>query len=364
MVALGARYPPAVASPRELVSHPLMDVVLANEELAELDAGERRLALRRLLAGRLDAGEAARVVGELADAIDGYGPLSELMRDDDVTDVLVNGPFEVWIEREGSLQRTNVKWDGASQLMAFIERLLARAGGRADASQPIADARLDDGSRIHVVLPPLATVGPLVSIRKFPVSPYSIEDLVKRGMLDRGCSQQLVDAVRAHTTIVISGGTGTGKTTLLNALLAHVDSTERVILIEETPELTCDCPHAVSLVARHPNLEGKGEVSLSTIVRAALRMRPDRIVVGEVRGLEAGAALDAMSTGHEGSLLTLHARSAPDAIERMTTLALQASPGATEASVQRQVRAAFGLIVHLERSTGRRRVAEVQGSRD
>lgn len=341
------------------MSHPLLEAVLANEGLAELDAAQRRLALRDLVAGRTDAGEVARVVGELADAIDGYGPLSELMRDDEVTDVLVNGPFDVWAERKGRLERTDVLWEDAAQLRTFIERLLARVGARADASQPIADARLDDGSRLHVVLPPLAPTGPLLSIRRFPASPYSTEDLVRNQMLDEDCAQRLVDAVRDRTTIVISGGTGTGKTTLLNALLAHIGRTERVVLIEETPELVPVCAQAVSLVARTANLEGKGEVTLNTLVRAALRMRPDRIVVGEVRGSEAVAALVAMSTGHEGSLVTLHARSAPDAIERMTTLALQASPGASDTVLRRQVCSAFGLIVHLERSTGRRRVAEI-----
>jgi pilus assembly protein CpaF len=281
------------------------------------------------------------------------------MRDDEVTDVLVNGPFDVWAERKGQLQHTDVSWDDAQQLRAFIERLLARAGARADASQPIADARLDDGSRLHVVLPPLAPAGPLVSIRRFPVSPFSIEDLVRLHMLDEDCAQRLVDAVRDRTTIVISGGTGTGKTTLLNSLLSHIEPAERVVLIEEIPELTPVCAQAVSLVARSANLEGKGEVNLNTLVRAALRMRPDRIVVGEVRGPEAVAALVAMSTGHEGSLVTLHARSATHAIERMTTLALQASPGASETSLRRQVSEAFGLIVHLERSAAGRRVAEI-----
>lgn len=341
------------------MNQPLLDLVLANEGLAELDAGQRRLALRSLVAGRTSPEEVAQVVAQLSDAIDGYGPLSELMRDDEVTDVLVNGPFYVWAERKGKLQLTDVSWDSAEHLSAFIERLLARAGGRADASQPIADARLADGSRVHVVLPPLAPEGPLVTIRRFPVAPFSMEDLVRRHMLNEECSRRLAGAVRDHTTIAISGGTGTGKTTLLNALLAHIGPTERVVVIEETPELVPSCAQAVSLVARTVNLEGKGEVTLPTLVRAALRMRPDRIVVGEVRGSEAVAALAAMSTGHEGSLVTLHARSAADAIERMATLALQASPGASETSLRRQVTDAFGLIVHLERSAGKRYIAEV-----
>jgi pilus assembly protein CpaF len=341
------------------VNQALLELVLANEELAELDAGQRRLALRNLIAGRMPADEVGRAVGELSDAIDGYGPLSDFMRDKEVTDVLVNGPFEVWIERKGQLQRTEVRWDDVEQLRAFIERLLAGANARADASRPIADARLDDGSRLHVVLPPLAPRGPLVSIRRFPSSPFSVDDLVRRGMLSEDCARLLAGAVADHTTIAISGGTGTGKTTLLNALLAHVAPTERVILIEEIPEITPPGTHVVSLVARTANLEGKGDVNLNTLVRAALRMRPDRIVVGEVRGAEAVTALAAMSTGHEGSLVTLHARSAMDAIERLTTLALQASPGASEIAVRGQVCNALELIVHLERGTRGRRVAEV-----
>lgn len=341
------------------MNHALLDLVLDNEELADLDAGQRRLALRNLVAGRMPADEIGRVVGELSDAIDGYGPLSDVMRDKEVTDVLVNGPFEVWIERQGQLQHTEVRWDDVVQLRAFIERLLAGAGVRADASHPIADARLDDGSRLHVVLPPLAPVGPLVSIRRFPSSPFSMDDLVRRRMVSGDCARLLAGAVADHTTIAISGGTGTGKTTLLNALLAHVAPTERVIVIEEIPEIAPLGTQIVSLVARTANLEGKGEVNLDTLVRAALRMRPDRIVVGEVRGAEAVAALAAMSTGHEGSLVTLHARSAMDAIERMTTLALQASPGASEKSMRRQVCDALNLIVHLERGTRGRRVVEV-----
>jgi pilus assembly protein CpaF len=277
----------------------LLELVMEHDELAELDPASRRLALRALLL-EVSEGDVSSVLSELCDEVDGLGPLSSLMQQAGVTDVLVNGCSEVWVERHGRLERTQARFEGARALRAFIDRVLGAVGAQADASNPVADARLRDGSRIHVVLPPIAPDGPLISIRRFPERAPSLGQLVARGMLRRPEARLLAGLVVDRKTLSISGATGSGKTTLLNALLAEVPVTERVVLIEETPELKPSGPQCVSLVARRPNLEGAGGIDLAYLVRAALRMRPDRIIVGEVRGPEALAALAAMSTGHAG----------------------------------------------------------------
>ena len=339
----------------------LHELVLERDELAELDPAERRLALRELLAYKVPPDELGDQVASLADTIDGFGPLSGLMRDPLVTDVLVNGTNPVWVERDGVLDRTAVRFRATDDLRALIERLLASAGARVDSARPVADARLVDGSRVHVVLPPVAPSGPLVSIRKFPPNRFGIEDLLRSGMLDERQAALLEALVGDRRSLAISGATGTGKTTLLNALLGAVPATERVVLVEETPELHPSCPHSVSLISRPPNVENSGEVDLAALVMAALRMRPDRIVVGEIRGDEALAALAAMSTGHEGSMVTVHARSPDDALERFVTLSLQAGSGASEAALQRQVTRALDVVVQLTRNgRGRRVVASIE----
>lgn len=338
----------------------LFELVLERNELADLDPAARRLALRTLLATSVDDGNLATAVSELADAIDGYGPLTPFMHDDEITDVLVNGTEPVWIERAGTLQRTEVSFESRDELLAFVERMIGLAGGRADVSKPIADARLADGSRLHVVLPPVAPAGPLISIRRFGTKRLSLDDLEASGLLNRSQRDRLVSYVHRRASMAISGATGTGKTTLLNALLGEIGPDERVVCVEEVPELHPSCPHALSLVTRELNLEGVGEVDLTSVVRAALRMRPDRIVVGEVRGPEAFAAIGAMSTGHEGSMVTIHARSPADALDRLVMLALQASSGATERSLERQVRRAIDVVIQLERADGgTRHLAEI-----
>lgn len=336
----------------------LLDLAFERDSLAELDPAARRLALRNLVHDHVEDGDAHRLLSQLADAIDGYGPLSELMRDPSVTDVLVNGFGDVWVERRGRLERTPTAFEDPSLLEAFVDRFMGPAGARVDASSPLGDARLPDGSRIHVVLPPVAPT-PLLSIRKFPTRPFDIDDLVATSMLDVESSGRLIGAVLERRNVLVSGRTGTGKTTLLNALLGQVPDDERVVLIEETAELSPACAHVVSLLARGPNLEGVGRIDLSTLVRAALRMRPDRIVIGEVRGPEALTALDALSTGHEGSLLTVHARSASEALDRVASLASRAAPGERLEDLRQQVRAVFGLVVQLGRDPdGRRRLIE------
>lgn len=336
----------------------LLELVYSNDELADLDGAERRLALRELVAGRVSPHEFEATVGTLADAIDGFGPLTALMSSDAVTDILVNGPDEVWVERDGGLERTPVTF-ARDELSALVERLVGGAGARLDASCPIADARLADGSRVHVVLPPLAPRGPLVSIRRFPEKAMNLAELTARRMMTPDQAERMRTMVQARRTILISGGTGTGKTTLMNALLSCVPATERVVIIEETPELRPVAGHRVSLVARPSNVEDKGAVTVHDLVRAALRMRPDRLVVGEVRGAEALAALGALSTGHEGSLLTIHARSARHSLDRFVALALEAGGGHSEDALQRRAEDSFDAFVHLARVDGMRRVTDI-----
>jgi len=335
-----------------------LELVYEHDEIADLDPAARRLALRTIFtaAGVDDvAGHIARV----ADEIDGFGPISELMRDDSLTDILINGKDEIWVEREGRLVPAGCAFDSVAHLTAWCERCITLGGGRVDSSQPIADARLADGSRMHVVLPPVAPGGPLVSIRRSPANGLSLDDLADRGTMSRTDAGILEDAVGDGRSIVVGGATGSGKTTLLRALVALVPPLERVVLIEELPELGCTAPNRVSLVARPPNAEGKGEVSLEQLVRAALRMRPNRIVVGEVRGPEALPALWAMRTGHAGSMLSIHAADALDASHRLVDLALMAPRSPSESSLAREVASAVDIYVHLSRQDGSRKVDEL-----
>lgn len=340
------------------MSEQLLSLIADHEELAALDAAERRLALRSLVQG-VEETTPCDLVARMSDWIDGYGPLTPLMSDPEVTDILVNGPDEVWVERAGRLQRSDVSFENPQQLSDLIERLLGAAGARADAAHPIADARLQDGSRVHVVLPPLSGSDPLLSIRRFPATAWSLDDLADRGFLSPAQLYVLRTAVASRLTIAVGGGTGTGKTTLVNALLGCIDSTERVVVIEETPELAPVCAHWVSLIARPPNIEGRGGVDQGELLRAALRMRPDRIVVGEVRGPEALIALQAMATGHEGSMVTVHSRSAADVPGRLVDLAAMAPTAPGEKTLQRRVDASLDMIVQVGRDKGRRRVIEI-----
>ena len=338
----------------------LMSLVIERDLLADLDPAARRLALRDLVTETIPPGvNPAPLVGELADLIDGFGPLSSLMADVTVTDVLVNAADEVWVQRAGAaLELTECRFRSPSELRDLAQRWVTEAGGRLDASEPLADVVLRDGSRLHAVLPPISPSGPLLSIRRFPRRRFSLSDLAHAGMFDDGVGERLQQLVQERATIVISGATGTGKTTLLNALIGCVTD-ERVVVIEETPELQPSCPHVVRLCARRANAEGRGEITLDSLSRNALRMRPDRIIVGEARGSEASVALTAMATGHEGSMLTIHARSADSVIDRLVTLSLQAGSGASESSLQEAARSAVDLVVHLEARGGRRRVAQL-----
>lgn len=334
-----------------------LELLQGKEYLADLDAAERRLALRSVV------GEAQcdrpPSVAELADWIDGFGPLTPLMRDAEVTDILLNGSDEVWVERAGRLQRRPPLFQSPDELRDLLERLLAQAAVRVDSSVPIGDGRLRDGSRIHVVLPPVAPDGPLVSIRRFPSQALTLDDLVERAFLTVDEADVLQRCVIDRRSIAIGGATGTGKTTLANALLGCIGQDERVVVMEETRELAPCCAHWVSLATRPPNVEGVGGLDQTDLLRAALRMRPDRIVVGEVRGAEASVALQAMSTGHEGSLLTVHALSAADVTDRLVDLALMAPCAPSEETLRRQVKRALDVVVQVGRCGETRKITEI-----
>ena len=336
----------------------LMELVYDHDELADLDPAERRLALRELLS-RTDVDELADAVTMVANEIDGYGPISTLMSDNDTTDILINGPSDVWIEADGRLRPVSCRFDSSEHLRAWCERHIAAAGGRLDAAAPIADVRLADGSRMHVVLEPVATAGPFVSIRRFPDQPRTVEALVTSGSMTQNDADALRSAVSEARSIVISGATGTGKTTLLNALVNLVPERERVVMLEELPELTVEGSNRISLTARSANAEGRGEVTLEHLVKASLRMRPDRIVVGEVRGPEALAALWAMATGHRGSMLSIHASSAEEASRRLVDLALMSKVAPGEGTLRREVDRAVDINVHLTKRAGSRSIERI-----
>ena len=336
----------------------LMQLVYDHDELAELDPAARRLALRALLAERAEP-DLSTAVRQLADEIDGFGPISDAMRAADITDILINGPHEVWIEIDGSMELIDARFGDHEHLRAWCERMVSAAGGRIDSSWPITDVRLADGSRFHAVLPPVAPDGPLVSIRRFPPQPRSLDDLYSLGFVSATDCACLRNLVAEGSSIAISGATGSGKTTLLNALLLEVAPSERIVVIEELPELRLDGTGAVSLVARGPNPEGRGEVRLDALVRASLRMRPDRIVVGEVRGPEALPALQAMTTGHAGAMLSVHARSASHVPVRLVDLAMGAHGAPSETTLARHVGDALRVVVHIGRRSGVRAIEEI-----
>jgi pilus assembly protein CpaF len=287
----------------------------------------------------------------------GLGPLEELLADPAVEEVMVNGPDHVYAERRGRIERTEVRFASERALRDAIERILAPLGRRVDELSPMADARLADGSRVNVIIPPLSVDGPGLSIRRFTAARPDPAQLVASGTLTEELRKLLATTVQDRRSILISGGTGSGKTTLLNALSAYIDPAERVVTIEDAAELRLRQPHVVRLESRPPSIEGRGEVTIRDLLRNALRMRPDRIVIGEVRGLEALDLLTALNTGHDGALSTVHANSPEDALRRLETLALMAGIGLPHEAIREQVSRGIQLVVHLVRSAdGSRRV--------
>ncbi|WP_416397240.1 CpaF family protein [Allohahella sp. A8] len=292
--------------------------------------------------------------------VSGMGPLQPLMEDPDVTDILVNGPTNIWIERDGLLERSSVGFDDEAHLRRFVDRFVGSQGKHLDSSNPAVDAKLPDGSRLHAIIPPLSPVGTVVSIRRFHQSHASLKDLVTKGMLSEGMAETLRLAVRNRVNIVFTGGAGTGKTTLLNTVSEFIPANQRIVTIEDSAELALHHHHVVSLESRQENSEGKGKQGLRSLLRHALRMRADRIIVGEVRGDEVFDMLQAMNVGHDGSLSTIHANNPQQALKRMETLALLADANAPREAIRDMVDAAIGMIVHVGRDAqGRRKVLSI-----
>jgi pilus assembly protein CpaF len=301
-----------------------------------------------------------RLVDELIDDILGHGPLERLLADETITEVMVNGPHDVWIERAGRLHKSPVRFSDESHLRRIINKIVAQVGRRIDESSPMVDARLPDGSRVNATLPPLSLSGPLLTIRKFRHDRYDMDGLIAINSVTRETAELLDNCVRARLNVLISGGTGTGKTTLLNALSASIPDSERIITIEDAAELQLNQRHVLRLESRPPNIEGEGAVTIRDLLRNSLRMRPDRIVVGEVRGAEALDMLQAMNTGHDGSLSTVHANSARDALARIETMVLMAGFDLPLRAIRQQITSALDLLIHIERlHDGSRRVSAI-----
>ncbi len=316
---------------------------LLREQARPLDEAEREALVERLLATTM-----------------GLGPLEPLMEDPDVDEIMVNGHGSVFVERAGQIHPTATSFESNDALLHVIERILSPLGRRVDEAAPLADARLPDGSRVNCVIPPLSLDGPLLTIRRFRSRGFAPDDLVENGTVSEAALRFLRESVLKRRNIVVSGGTGSGKTTLLNVLSSFVGRAERVITIEDAAELRLRQPHVLRLESRPANLEGGGEVTIRQLVRNALRMRPDRIIVGEVRGAESLDMLQALNTGHDGSMTTVHANSASDALRRIETLALMADVALPHVAVRQQAASAIDLVVHLERGgEGARVVVEI-----
>ncbi|MGB1556646.1 MAG: CpaF family protein [Oceanococcaceae bacterium] len=308
----------------------------------------------------VNSGELRQLVHDVRDELVGFGPLQELIDDPSVDDIVVNGPHQVYVERAGRLENSNARFADDAHVLRIIRRILAPIGRRIDESTPMVDARLPDGSRVNAIIPPVALDGPCISIRKFRAQPLSVDDLIRNGALTKTLADFLQAAVAERNSIIVVGGTGTGKTTILNMLSRWIAAEERLITIEDAAELRLEHPHVVRLETRPANLEGEGDITARDLVRNALRMRPDRIVLGEIRSDEVLDMLQAMNTGHEGSMTTLHANSPIDAIHRLELLAGFAGYNGDVANLHRQIASAVSMLVHLQRlPTGERRVAAV-----
>ena len=305
-------------------------------------------------------GERGRVISDLRDEMLGLGPIEGLLKDDSITEVMVNGPKKIFVERMGKLMLTDITFHNDEHLMNIIERIISPLGRRIDEASPLVDARLQDGSRVNIIIPPLSLVGPVVTIRKFSKKPLTFDNLINFGTLDRKMAKFLQACVAAKINILVTGGTGSGKTTTLNALSSFIPSNERIVTIEDAAELRLQQPHVVTLESRPANIEGKGEITIRDLVRNALRMRPDRIVVGEVRSGEALDMLQAMNTGHDGSLTTAHANSPRDALSRLETMVLMSGFELPVKAIREQISSAIDLILHQSRiKDGSRKITHI-----
>jgi len=304
--------------------------------------------------------ERRELVRQITDDILGYGPLEPMLRDDSVTEIMVNSHDRVYIERSGKIERAQTAFADDAHLLRIIDKIVSQVGRRIDEASPMVDARLPDGSRVNAIIPPLALKGPTLTIRKFSRDPYTMDDLINFGSVSAKAAQFLADAARGKLNVLISGGTGSGKTTTLNAISAYVPNDERIVTIEDAAELQLQQEHVITLEARPPNIEGQGEVRIRELVKNALRMRPDRIIVGEVRGAETLDMLQAMNTGHEGSLTTIHANSPRDALSRLETLVLTGGVELPLRAIREQIASAFDLLVQITRLVdGSRRITHI-----
>jgi pilus assembly protein CpaF len=358
---------PAERGCKELVSQRLLKVM----DLSLIGSLEDREARRQIreICERLMTEEQAplslasrqRVVRRIEDEVLGLGPLEPLLADKTISDILVNGPQQVYVERRGRLELTEVRFNNDAHLMNIIDRIVTAVGRRVDESSPMVDARLKDGSRVNAIIPPLALDGPSMSIRRFAAELLSIDDLIKLGSISAELAQVMSAVVRARLNVLVSGGTGAGKTTLLNLLSGFIPPTERIVTIEDSAELQLRQPHVVRLETRPPNIEGRGAVAQRDLVRNSLRMRPDRIVIGEVRGAEALDMLQAMNTGHDGSLTTIHANTPRDALGRVENMVSMTGISFPAKALRAQIASAIDVIIQVERQEdGRRRVVSLQ----
>ena len=368
---LGGRLSPGLSVSEHEVKQDLLQRVVKMMDLSLLAGMEESDARAQIqdVCERLMAQDALpfnlptrqRLVKEIENEILGLGPLEGLLADPTISDILINGPEQIYVERRGKLELSNARFDSERHLMTIIDRVVSRVGRRIDESSPMVDARLKDGSRVNAIIPPLALHGPVMSIRRFPADRLTMDRLIELGELTRVMGRVLQTVVRGRQNILISGGTGTGKTTLLNVLSGFIPPDERVITIEDSAELQLQQPHVIRLETRPPNIEGRGEVTQRDLVRNSLRMRPDRIVVGEVRGSEALDMLQAMNTGHDGSLTTIHANTSRDGLTRIESMVAMAGVNLPTRSVRAQIASALNLVIQLERQEdGRRRIVSMQ----
>lgn len=327
-----------------------------------LRARIEELVDERLRSERIPIGRhlRARLLTEIVDEMVGFGPLEPLLRDEDIMDIMVNGPFSVYVERAGKVEFSDVKFMDDAHVRRVIDKIISPLGRRIDEASPMVDARLPDGSRVNAIIPPLTLNGPTITIRKFRADPLRIEDLLRFKSLSQGMALFLAAAVRAKMNVLISGGTGSGKTTMLNILSSFIPNNERIVTIEDAAELRLQQEHVVRLESRPKNIEGKGEVTIRDLVRNSLRMRPDRIIVGECRGGEALDMLQAMNTGHDGSMTTLHANTPRDCLARAETLVMMAGMDLPQRAIREQIAAAIDYVVQTTRlADGSRRVTSV-----
>jgi pilus assembly protein CpaF len=348
-----------------IASMDLSAIGTMSEEDLRIEVRRAAEELCRLSSDLLSLGERERLVDEVLDETFGLGPLEPLMRDQTITDILINGPKTIYIERRGQLERANIAFHDDRHLLQIVQRIVGRVGRRVDETSPMVDARLPDGSRVNAIIPPLALDGPLVSIRRFGARPLLIADLLAKRSITPEMVQFLTACVKARVNLVVSGGTGSGKTTLLNALSASIPPQERVATIEDTAELRLQQPHVARMETRPANIEGTGEITTRDLVRNALRMRPDRIIVGECRGAEALDMLQAMNTGHDGSLTTIHANDTRDALSRLEMMVGMAGFDLPIWIIRRQIAAAIQIVVQVARIPGGARkvvkISEITG---